>query len=281
MTGASMANVIRRGAAGVTMKSVRAEPVNGNPNPTMIAEKHYFLNAVGLPGPGIKNAIPELQKFKELSDGVLIGSIFGATIEEFGEVTEMICAAAPIDLLEIDCSCPHATELYAKPFAYDVKLMERITKIVKKYARVPFSMKLSPNAWNIGEIAKACEAAGADALTAVNTAFGMRINVSARMPVLANKVGGLSGPALKPIALKAVWDVYHAVKIPIIGTGGITTGEDAIEMLMAGARLIGIGSAFYYRGKNTMKKIASEMEVIMKREKFHSVEKIIGLAHRT
>lgn len=280
VTGAAMANIIRRGAAGVTMKSVRAEPVQGNPNPTMLGEKYYFLNAVGLPGPGIKNAISELHKFKELSNGMLIGSIFGNTVKEFGEVTAIICRDAPIDLLEIDCSCPHASELYDKPFAYDVKLMEKITKIVKGNASVPFSMKLSPNAWNIGEIAQACEAAGADAVTAVNTAFGMRISVAARRPVLANNVGGLSGPAFKPIALKAVWDVYKAVKIPIIGTGGVTTGEDAIEMLMAGARLVGVGSAFYYRGKNTMKKIAAEMEEIMQREKFHSVEELIGLAHR-
>jgi dihydroorotate dehydrogenase (NAD+) catalytic subunit len=263
VTGASMAHVIAHGAGGVTMKSVTGEPITGNPNPVMLAEKDFFLNAVGLPGPGVEAAIPELKKFKTLSKGVMIGSIFGRTIEEFGVVTAKICEA-PIDLLEIDISCPHASHLYDKPFAHDVKSIEKITKLVKKESRVPIIMKLSPNTWHIADFARAAEAAGANGITAVNTTVGMVINPEARMPVLANKSGGVSGPALKPVAIKAVYDIYNAVKIPIIGTGGVTTGRDAIEMMMAGATLVGVGSAFYYRGPDTRAFSAQEMEEFMK-----------------
>jgi len=278
VTGASMAHVVAHGAGGVTMKSVTGEPITGNPSPVMLAEKEFMLNAVGLPGPGVDAAIPELHQFKKLSSGKLIGSIFGRTIEEFGAVTEKICQA-PIDLLEIDISCPHASHLYKTPFAHDIASIEKITKIVKKYSTVPITVKLSPNTWHIGDFAKAAESAGADGITAVNTAVGMVINAQARMPVLANKAGGVSGPALKPIAIKAVYDVYEAVDIPIIGTGGITTGLDAIEMLMAGASLIGVGSAFYYRGPEVMSLIAEEMEAFMKAEGFSSVKDLVGIAH--
>ncbi len=273
-----MARVVRNGGGGVTMKSVRMEPVQGNPNPVMLGEKNYFLNAVGLPGPGIENAIPELRKFKELSDGVLIGSIFGKTIEEFGQVTERI-NEVPIDLLEVNISCPHASHLYKKPFAHDTKAIEEITRLVKQKTKVPVVMKISPNTWQIAEYAKAAEAGGADGITAVNTALGMQINLEARQPVLSNKVGGVSGPALKPIALKAVWDIYQAVKIPIIGTGGVTNGRDAIEMLMAGAGLVGVGSAFYYRGELALQEIADEMTEWMKAEGVKSVDELIGVAH--
>lgn len=279
VTGASMAKVIREGGGAVTMKSVASEPVTGNPNPVMIGEEHYFLNAVGLPGPGVENAIPELQKFKQLSKGVMIGSIFGRTIREFGEVTKRICEA-PIDLLEVDISCPHALHLYKKPFAHDVHSVSKITALVKKFSTVPIILKLSPNSYDIATYAKAAEAAGADALTAVNTANGMAINVEARRPVLANAVGGVSGPALKPIALKAVWDVYKAVKIPIIGTGGVTTGRDAIEMLLAGASVIGVGSAYYYRGPKALQLIGTEMKAIMKKEGFKTIKEMVGKAHR-
>jgi len=278
VTGASMARVAANGAGGVTMKSVRTEPVEGNPNPVMIGEEQYFLNAVGLPGPGVKNVIPELEQFRSLTDSVLIGSIFGTTHEEFGEAARMLCETS-IDLLEVDISCPHASHLYEKPFAHDIDSIEKITKLVKENSNVPILLKLSPNTWQIGEYAKAAEAAGADGITGVNTAIGLEMNIQARRPVLANKSGGVSGPALKPIALKAVWDIYEAVKIPIIGTGGVTNGADAIEMLMAGASLIGVGSALYYRGEKAMKLIAKEMEEIMEQEGFKSIEEIIGIGH--
>lgn len=278
VSGSSMALTVKNGAGGVTMKSVCTEPIEGNPNPVMLGEENYFLNAVGLPGPGAENSLDELKDFKRFCDGVLIGSIFGRTVEEFGQAAEKICEAK-LDMIEVDISCPHAKHLYKKPFAHDLESIEKITKIVKEKSNVPVIMKLSPNTWQIEEYAKAAEASGADGITAVNTVSAMMINVKARMPVLANKVGGMSGPALKSIALKAVWDVYNAVDIPIIGTGGVTTGEDAIEMLMAGATLVGVGTAYYYRGPKTMSLIAKEMQQIMEEEGFHSVDEIVGVAH--
>ena len=141
-------------------------------------------------------------------------------------------------------------------------------------------MKLSPNVYDIKEIAKAAEKAGADAITAINTASGMKINIDARKPILANKIGGVSGPALKPIAVRCVYEIYEAVKIPIIGTGGVTYGKDAIEMLMAGATAVGIGTGVYYRGIDVFKKICSEMEQWMRKNKVKSLGEIRGCAHK-
>ncbi|MEK7123623.1 MAG: DUF561 domain-containing protein, partial [Patescibacteria group bacterium] len=162
----------------------------------------------------------------------------------------------------------------------DVNLIEKaITKKTRARTKKPFSVKLSPNAWNIAELAKAAEAAGADAITAVNTVSGMMIDVRLRAPVLHNKQGGVSGPALFPIALKCVYDIYEAVKIPIIGTGGVTSGEDALAMIMAGASLVGVGTAVYYRGADAFKKITEEMEQIMNEEGINTLAEIRGTAH--
>ncbi len=278
VTAASLNNVIKNGAGGVTVKSISLEPRTGHPNPTMVPYKHFFINAVGLANPGIEKAIEELIKFKKLSNAPLIGSIFAGTPEEFGEITERICEA-PIDFLEVDISCPNVSREFGDPFAYSVSAVEKITKSVKIKSKVPISIKLSPNAWNIDAIAKAAEASGANAITAVNTISGMMIDVHARRPVLHNKQGGISGPALFPIALKCVYDIFKAVKIPIIGTGGVTTGEDALAMIMAGATLVGVGSAVYFRGVDCFAKITSEMEEIMKEEKIKSLDEIKGVAH--
>ena len=150
----------------------------------------------------------------------------------------------------------------------------------KNSGKIPVSIKLSPNVYNIKEIAKAAEKAGADAITAVNTVPGMVINVDARKPILSAKAGGVSGPALKPIAVRCVYEIYEAVKIPIIGTGGITYGKDAIEMIMAGATAVGIGTGVYYRGIGVFKKVCDEMEAWMKKNKVKSLDEIRGIAHK-
>jgi len=278
VTAASLNNAIKNGCGGVTVKSISKEPRTGHPNPTMNGYEHFFINAVGLSNPGIENAILELKKFKELSQAPLIGSIFAGTPEEFGEMAGRICEA-PIDFLEVDISCPNVSKEYGDPFAYSIPAVEKITKAVKEKSTVPISIKLSPNAWNIDVIAKAAEASGADAITAVNTVSGMMIDIRARRPILHNKQGGVSGPVLFPIALKCVYDIYKAVKIPIIGTGGITTGEDALAMIMAGATLLGVGSAVYFRGTDVFQKITEEMEIIMREENITSLDSIRGIAH--
>ena len=280
VTATSMHKVIRDGAGGVTVKSISKLPRTGHPNPTMTGTDHYFLNAVGLSNPGVDEGVAELKKFKEISNAPLIGSIFAGTADEFAELAELI-AVAPIDILELDLSCPNVGREFGEPFAYSAPAIEKITQDTKARVKIPISVKLSPNAWNIAELAKTAEAAGADAITAVNTVSGMAIDVRARRPILHNKQGGISGPALFPIALKCVYDIYEAVKIPIIGTGGVTTGEDALAMIMAGATLVGIGSAVYYRGADVFGKITTEMKEIMIAENISSLAEIRGCAHKT
>lgn len=280
VTAASLYRATRNGCGGVTIKSLSKEPRTGHPNPTMLGEKTYFLNAVGLSNPGIAEGVKEIHAFKKMTDAPLIGSVFAGTADEFAEAATMI-ADSPIDFLEVDISCPNVGHEFGDPFAYSAKAIETITKKIKAVVKMPVIMKLSPNAWNIAELAKAAEAAGADAITAVNTVSGMAIDVRARMPILHNKQGGISGPALFPIALNCVYQIYKAVKIPIIGTGGVTTGENALAMIMAGATLVGVGSAVYYRGETAFQQINDELTSIMTEERIDSLADVRGIAHRT
>ncbi len=267
----------KNGAGAVTLKSLCHEERLGNKNPTMIGCDDVFLNAVGLPGQGIDNAVKDFKRLDNLSIPV-IGSIYGYKIEQFGEVAKKMASLKPA-MIEVNISCPNLD--YGKPYHADAKLTAEITKIVKKNSgKIPVSVKLSPNVHDINEIAKAAEKAGADAITAINTATGMAIDIDARKPVLAGKAGGLSGPALKPIAVRCVYEIYEAVKIPIIGTGGITNGKDAIEMIMAGATAVGIGTAVYYRGIDVFKKVCDEMESWMKKNKVKNLDEIRGCAHK-
>ncbi|MDP3971269.1 MAG: dihydroorotate dehydrogenase [bacterium] len=281
VTAASMKRCIDLGAGGVTIKSLSMEPREGHVNPTMAGYDNYFLNAVGLSNPGVKEGVKEIIKFKKMCSAPIIGSIFGGSVEEFGETAEIICES-PIDILEINISCPNVKEEFGSPYAYDPKAAAAITKKVKEATskhNIPVSTKLSPNAWNITEIAKACKEAGADAVTAVNTVSGMTIDTSFQTPLLTNKSGGVSGPALKPIAVKAVWDVYDACNMPIIATGGVTSGDDAIEMMLAGGELVGVGSAVFWRGPEVFKIIVDEMKQYMTNNNIDSLASIIGKAH--
>ena len=278
VTAASMNRVIQHGAGAVTIKSLSKKPRTGHPNPTMIGTDQYLLNAVGLSNPGVQEGIDEIKKYKELTDAPIFGSIFAGTPDEFAEVAEII-ATAPIDLLELDISCPNVSNEFGDPFAYSPQAIESITKKVKAVTDIPISIKLSPNAWNIAALATVAEEAGADAITAVNTVSGMAIDVVAQRPILHNKQGGVSGPALFPIALKCVYDIYKSVNIPIIATGGVTTGEHALAMIMAGATLVGMGSAVYYRGIEVFDLVAKEMQDSMRQQGINSLENIRGIAH--
>lgn len=278
LTASSMKKAVEDGCGGITGKSLSADPRPGHPNPTMTGTPHYFINAVGLSNPGIEEGILELKNYQEICTAPIIASIFAGSSDEFATLAEKLSNTA-VDFIELNLSCPNVGKEFGKPFAYSVEAVEEITKKVRAKTQKPFSVKLSPNAWNIAELAKAAESSGADAITAVNTVSGMTIDVRFRRPVLHNKQGGISGPALFPIALKCVYDIYEAVKIPIIGTGGVTTGEDALAMIMAGATLVGVGSAVYYRGQDVFKKITEEMEKIMKEEGIKTVIEIRGVAH--
>ncbi len=277
VTKESIGRVGKSGAGAATLKSLCHEERQGNPNPTMFACDGFFMNAVGLSGQGIDSALKEFKSLDGLGIPV-IGSIFGYTIEQFGQVAKKMALLKPA-MIEVNISCPHMD--YAKPYYADASLTAEITKVVKKNSgRIPISIKLSPNVYDIREIAHSAEKAGADAITAINTATGMFIDINARKPVLANKTGGVSGPALKPISVRCVYEIYETVKIPIIGTGGVTYGKDAIEMIMAGATCVGIGTGVYYRGMGVFKKVCDEMEEWMKKNKVRNLEEIRGCAHK-
>ncbi len=276
VTKESVDRIGKAGAGAVTLKSLCHEERAGNPNPAMFGYDGVFLNAVGLPGQGIDSALKDFQRLDNLSVPVL-GSIYGYKIGQFGEVTKKMSSLKPA-MIEVDISCPHLD--YGKPYYADAGLAAEITKSVKKSSgKIPVSIKLSPNVYDIKEIAHAAEKAGADAITAINTATGMAIDITARKPILANKIGGVSGPALKPIAVRCVYEIYETVKIPIIGTGGVTYGKDAIEMIMAGATAVGIGTGVYYRGIGIFKKVCDEMQQWMKKNKVKNLEGIRGVAH--
>lgn len=277
VTTESLDSIGKNGAGAVTIKSLCHEERFGNSNPTMFGYEGGFLNAVGLPGQGIDSALKDFGSFEKISVPV-IGSAYGYRIEQFGEVTKKMATLKPA-MIEINISCPHMD--YGKPYYADTELVAKVTREVKRNSgKIPVSIKLSPNVHDIKEIAHSAEKAGADAITAINTATGMVIDLNSRKPILSHKSGGISGPALKPIAVRCVYEIYETVKIPIIGTGGVTYGADAIEMVMAGATGVGIGTAIYYRGNDVFKKVCNEMEAWMKKNKVKSLDEIRGCAHK-
>jgi len=278
-TAGLMARVIEEGGAGaVTTKSIGPVEKDAYPNPTVLEWEHGLINAVGLPTPGYKGMEKELAELQECKIPA-IASIYGNTVEQYAEIAEFAARFRP-GMIELNMSCPHSKG-QGQPFGMGCEIAKEVVSAVKKAAGgIPIMPKLTPQAENIAAVAKACEGAGADAICAINTLGpGMLINAEARKPVLANKFGGLSGPAVKPIALRCVYQIYEAVKVPILGMGGVTTGRDAIEMAMAGATAIGVGSAFYYRGFGACKKICAEMEEWMRKNKVKSLEEIRGAAH--
>ncbi len=225
----------------VTTKGVSSVPWPGNPTPRIAETFGGMLNAIGLQNPGvdvfINRDIPFLRKY----DTKIIVNVVGKTTEDYCEVVERL-ADCDVDMLEINISCPNVKE-GGIAFGQDPNCVEAITAELKKRAKQPIIMKLSPNVTDITEIAKAAEAGGADALSLINTLTGMKIDIHRRTCLLANKTGGLSGPAIKPIAVRMVYQVAHAVSLPIIGMGGITSAEDALEFIMAGASMVAVGTA--------------------------------------
>ena len=228
----------------VTTKGVANVPWPGNPTPRIAETYGGMINAVGLQNPGIdvfaKRDIPFLKQY----DTKIIVNVCGKSITDYVEVVERL-GEEPVDLLEINVSCPNVKE-GGIAFGQDPKALSQITKEIKAVAKQPIIMKLSPNVTDITEMARAAEEAGADALSLINTITGMKIDVHRRTFAVANKTGGLSGPAIKPVAVRMVYQVAQAVKIPIIGMGGIMTGEDAIEFIMAGATAVSVGTATFH-----------------------------------
>lgn len=275
---AVMKRVFEEGGAGaVTMKSIGPSERMGHANPSVIEWEHGLLNAVGLPSPGHQNME---EKWKELQGRgfPLIASIYGASVEEFKLVAKSVAAHKP-DAIEANISCPNTKE-HGQVFGTCKQASAEVIKTVKKeIGSIPLIAKLTPQAPDIAAIAKTCEQAGADAISAINAVAGMCIDIDARKPVLANRFGGLSGPAIKPIAVKCVYQIFESVKIPILGMGGISNGRDAIEFVQAGATALGIGSGTYYQGIDVFKKVCDEMQQWMKANNVESLEGIRGAAH--
>ncbi len=277
-TKALLKRVAGNGAGAVTIKSVSREPREGHKNPTVITFEGGMLNAVGYSNPGVDAAAREFSCLQEVNAPV-IASVIGTQKEDFARVVEGL-SGAKFSAIEIPLSCPHTPGFGLLAGQGTPEATFAITSEVRKVTQLPIFVKLSPNIPEICTIAKAAEDAGANAITAVNSMGpGMIINVEAKKPVLDFKVGGVTGDALRPIAVRCVFDLYKAVKIPIIGVGGISTGRHAIEMMMAGASAVGIGTGVYYRGIEVFKKVCEEMAQWMEENGFDKVNKIIGVAH--
>ncbi len=257
----------------VTTKGVANVPWEGNPTPRIAEVKSGMMNAIGLQNPGIdvfcERDIPFLRKY----DTNIIVNVCGHAPEEYLAVVERL-ANEPVDMLEINISCPNVNANFLA-FGQDPKHVEELTREIKKIAKQPVIMKLTPNVTDIAEIARAAEAGGADAVSLINTLTGMKIDISRRSFALANKTGGVSGPCVKPVAVRMVYQVTNAVKIPVIGMGGIASAEDALEFIMAGATAVSVGTANFYQPDVT-EKIIQGIADFMEQQKVEDIHELIG-----
>jgi dihydroorotate dehydrogenase (NAD+) catalytic subunit len=274
-TAASLLRVARNGAGAVVAKSCGVTPREGHPNPTVVEIEQGILNAVGLANPGVEEFTEELRQ--ALRGGVpVIASVYGFRIEDYAEAAKIVSRAG-VSAIELNLSCPNV-EKVGSLFGADAELAHEVVREVKRTVSLPVFAKLTANVGDIVEIAKACEEGGADGITAINTLKAMAIDIKAKAPVLGNKVGGLSGQCLKPVALRCVYEIAQEVEIPIMGCGGVTTGRDAVEYLMAGARAVQIGSAVLTRGISVFKKVALEIQEFLEERGYSHVRDIVGLA---
>ena len=258
----------------VVVKGVAITPWKGNPPPRIAETYGGMLNSVGLQNPGVEMFIEQDIPFLRQHDTKIVVNIAGKTIEEYCQVAERL-ADADVDLLELNISCPNVKE-GGVAFGTDPRMVEKVTREVKKHSKQPLIVKLSPNVTDITEMAKAAEVGGADGLSLINTLLGMSIDIHKRRPVLAMGVGGFSGPAIKPVAVRMVYQVKQAVSLPIIGMGGIATGEDAIEFIMAGATAIAVGTAHFHNPRASLE-VLEGIQEYMEKYKVQELKKIRGI----
>ena len=267
-----MVDLNRLGA--VVTKGIANVPWPGNPTPRVTEVYGGMLNAIGLQGPGVDVFIERDIPFLKQYDTKIIVNVCGKTKEDYLDVVERL-GGTDVDMLEINISCPNV-KAGALAFGQDPKVAEDITAAIKKVAKQPVIMKLSPNVTDISEMAKAVEAGGADVVSLINTITGMKIDINRKTFALANKTGGVSGPAVHPIAVRMVYEAANAVNVPIIGMGGIESAEDAIEMLLVGASAVSVGTANFYNPTVTMD-IVDGIEAYMKQNHFASVQDMVGI----
>jgi dihydroorotate dehydrogenase (NAD+) catalytic subunit len=279
-TAASLQRVVEGGAGAVVTKSVGAAPRMGYANPTVVQANCGIVNAMGLPNPGIDEYTEEIAHAKTVVKTPLIVSVFGYSADEYAQVAKKAVAAGA-DAVELNVSCPHVKQTGSE-IGQNPKILAEVVAQVKKAVQAPVIVKLSPNVTDIVETAKVASKAGADALTAVNTVKALVIDVDTALPVLSNTRGGLSGPAIKPIALRCVYDIYEAAsETPIIGCGGVTTWQDAVEFFLAGATAVQVGTAVALENPRVFQAINRGVLDYLKRKGYGRVKEIVGVAHRT
>lgn len=275
-TGGSLTRVFRAGAGAVVTKSIGPEPREGYNNPTVVELDTGLLNAVGLPNPGVEAFLPELREALG-AKSVVIASVYGKDASEYAGVAARL-AEAGAAAIEMNLSCPHAKGLGTE-VAQSEQAVREFTRAVKDAVSVPVFPKLSPNVADIASFAAAAEKGGADAIVAINTVKAMVIAPELRMPVLANRYGGLSGPAIRPIGVRAVYDIADRVDIPVIGVGGVDSGRSALEYIMAGASAVQIGTALVGQGLGVFERVTKEMNSLLEDIGFRSVREAVGAAH--
>jgi len=266
------------GLGGVTTKSMTMEPRLGNPMPRVVKYDHGILNSVGLRNPGVKKGVGEWAEFIKATKIPVICSVFAVNVSDFVHLAVAVEKINP-DFIELNLSCPNTTDELGQPLGMGVESTAAAVKAVRQAVKKTTKIlaKLSPNVNNIGEVAKAAEAEGADAITAINTVGpGMVIDINRKKPLLGNIVGGVSGPGIRPVAVRCVWDIYNSITLPIIGMGGVETAHDVVEMMLAGATLVGIGSAWYRHGFGIYEKIKEDLIEYMTKNKIKSLKELVG-----
>lgn len=262
----------------ISCKGTTKEPRFGNPTPRIAECTNGLINSVGLQNPGVDKVISEeLPKLAKFYSKPIIANISGFSVDEYAYTCNKIDSHEKVGLIEVNISCPNVHN-GGMSFGTDPKSAYDVTKAVKAVTTKPVYIKLSPNVTDIAEIAKACEAAGADGISLINTLMGMRIDLKTKKPVIANKMGGFSGPAIFPVAVRMVYQVYEAVKIPIIGMGGVSSARDVIEMMLAGAAAVQVGAANLI-DPFACKEIITELPSVMEKYNINSLEEIIGGSH--
>jgi len=274
---AQLLDLNRLGA--VVVKGICLNPVRGNPTPRTVEVASGLINAIGLQGPGVDGFIKKYWPFLKTLKVPTIINIWGTTVDEYAEVARRFDALGGVGALELNVSCPNIKDGGAQ-FGTDLKLLAQVVGACRKATKLPLITKMSPNVVSIAPYAKAAEEAGSDALSIMNSYPAMAIDIETRKPKLANVTGGLTGPCIKPIAIKLVWDAAQAVKIPIIGMGGIQSAADAIEFMMAGATAVAVGTANFYEPQTALQVIAGISE-FMKKKNLGSVKEITGSVQPT
>ncbi len=275
----TLERLVKGGAGAVVTKSIGLKPRKGYANPTVVQASCGLINAMGLPNPGIDEYVEEFRQAKDILNVPLIMSVYGYSAEEYATIAKK-AAAAGADAVELNVSCPHVKDTGSEIGQCPEVLAEVVRKVRASVSK-PVFVKLSPNITSMADVAEVAVEAGADGLTIMNTVKAMAIDVETAMPILGNRVGGLSGPAIKPIALRCVYDVFERVKVPIMGCGGIVDWRDAVEFLLAGASAVQIGTAISFKGANVFRGVALGIERYLKSKHFKKVEEIVGLSHRS